>query len=68
MRSYPNVPIWLRPTDWENPYGPAAYDESEIKELVTMRKEGKSLKEIGKRFGISIGGASRIVFKYVRGK
>ena len=64
MRFYADVPIWLRPTDWENPYAPDALADSEKEELLEMRRRGLSFNQMAVEWGISKSSIQRLFRKY----
>ena len=54
MRPYPNVPIWLRPTDWSLPEGMYnRWPEERTKELLRLKGLGYNWPEIAFELGVS---------------
>jgi len=56
MRAYPNVPIWMRPTDWEwhrdsTPYTRQEWTSDDIEMMQVMFDNGVEIKDIAVQLG-----------------
>ena len=68
MRPYPDIPIWMRPTDWELPEG--MYNEwpkERTAALLELKKQGYNWPEIAFELGMHRD-ACRKKYYLIRGK
>ena len=56
MRPYPDVPVWMRPTDWVLHYNignQKSWDLIEIDDMIEMKREGLQYEDIARRLNRS---------------
>ena len=68
MRPYPDIPIWMRPTDWDLLPGESAYEKHDLELLKVMRDRGCTFVEISKIMGMNPNNVGRLYRKYVEGE